>query len=63
MQISTAAIQFADGSIDDGDIEPPSVAILDGDTDTGIQLNADQARKLASVLLAAADEVDGWAAR
>ena len=44
VQISTAAIQFADGSIDDGDIEPPSVAILDGDTDTGIQLNADQAR-------------------
>jgi hypothetical protein len=57
--LSTAVIQFADGSIDGG--EPPHVAILDGDTETGLTFSAPQARALGAALLAAADEIDGMA--
>ena len=55
------AIQWADGSIDrEGVIEPPSVSI-ESPGDPG--LTSAQARELAAVLIAAADEIDGWAAR
>jgi hypothetical protein len=56
----TSAVQWADGSVDDGRVEAPSVYVHGlGET----TLNSDQARELASVLLEAAAEVDGWAAR
>jgi hypothetical protein len=62
LRVSPTAIQLADGSIDDGTtIEAPSVYVVD--LDEGNLLNSDQARELASVLLEAADEIDGWAAR
>jgi hypothetical protein len=42
------------------DGEAPGIAVLNGDRDTGLwPLNSDQARELAAVLLAAADEIDG----
>jgi len=61
VRVSTHAFQFADGSIANRWTgEAPGMAILNGDTDTGLRpLNSDQARELASVLLAAADELDG----
>jgi hypothetical protein len=61
VRVSPAAIQFTDGSFDD--VEAPSVSVLNGDTDTGINLNSDQARELAAVLLEAAAELDGWVGR
>lgn len=55
--VQTASIQFADGRVDDGRlVEAPSVTVLDADHLTSVQ-----ARELASALLAAADEIDGWA--
>jgi len=57
----TSANQFADGTLDDGSrSEPPSVH-LNVWASTG--MNSDQARILAAVLIEAADEIDGWAAR
>jgi hypothetical protein len=53
--VGTAGHQFADGSVE----SPASVdviGVLQG-------LSSDQARELASALLRAADEVDGWLAR
>jgi hypothetical protein len=61
--VSTAAAQWADGSIDDGLVETPNAALLEGQGDTGVRLNSDQARELAAALLAAADELDGLAQR
>lgn len=61
-RVYTAAVQFADGSLDDGTIEAPTVAVCDGERD-GLIVNSDQARELASVLLQAAAEIDGWVAR
>ncbi|MCV7101549.1 hypothetical protein [Mycobacterium palustre] len=59
--ITTDAVQFADGSIDDGrDLVAPSITVLNDCTDTGIRLSSDQARELAALLLEAADEIDGW---
>ena len=58
----TAAIQLADGSLDDGAIAAPSVYVCDGNQD-GMALNSDQARELASALLQAAAELDGWVTR
>ena len=54
-RVYTSAIQFADGRIDDGLIEAPSLAVSDADS-----LTSDQARELAALLLEAADELDGW---
>lgn len=58
-RVSPSAVQWADGRVDDGRIEGPSVYVLD----VGAPLNSDQARELAAALLEAAAEVDGWAAR
>jgi hypothetical protein len=57
--VSNAAVQWADGSIDDGRVGAPSAALLNGRSDTGVRLNSDQSRALAAALLAAADELDG----
>lgn len=61
-RVYTAAIQLADGTLDDGAIEAPGLYVCDGERD-GLHLNSDQARELASVLLQAADEIDGWVQR
>jgi hypothetical protein len=57
--VQTVAIQFADGRIDDGRIEAPTVTISRADYN-GRGLSSTQARELAAVLLEAADELDGW---
>jgi hypothetical protein len=57
--VSTAAVQWADGSLDDGQIEAPNMVLL-GDERS---LNSDQARELAAALLAAAAELDRWSGR
>jgi hypothetical protein len=54
VRIGTTAIQRADGSISDGP-EPPYVHI-----DGCVQLNSDQCRELAAVLLGLAAEIAGW---
>jgi hypothetical protein len=66
-------LQHDDGSIDDGTTDPvfdaPAISIStigddDGrQTDTGITLTSEAARRLADVLVTAADEVDGLSAR
>src|SRR5258707_11500086 len=59
--IWTSAIQFADGRIQQDEVgasEPPLVHV-DGDVD----LNSDQARELAAVLLEITAELDRGAAR
>ena len=64
-------VQQDDGSIDDGTDEffsPPGISIstIDSDgqqTDTGITLTGEAARRLADVLVTAADGVDGWSPR
>ncbi|TPG31656.1 hypothetical protein EAH80_22130 [Mycobacterium hodleri] len=61
LRVSTSAVQWADGSVDDGTVEAPHVYVF-GVDETG-PLNSDQARELAASLLQAAAEVDGWAAR
>jgi hypothetical protein len=54
------AVQWADGSIDSGLIEAPSVSI-ESSGDPG--LSSQKARELAAAILEAADIVDGWVAR
>jgi hypothetical protein len=57
----TAAEQFADGSIDvDGEVEAPNVLV---ENHAARGMTSDQARELAAVLIEAADEIDGWAAK
>jgi hypothetical protein len=63
------AVQYDDGSIVGGG-EPvfePAITITtiedDRTTDTGILLTSEAARRLADVLVTAADEVDGWVSR
>jgi hypothetical protein len=51
--VRLCATQYSDGSLDDLGIE-----VFGDDND----LNSDQARELAAVLLEAADELDRWAA-
>lgn len=59
--VGTTAVQFADGHLDDGtEVEPPHVYVQ-MNSDHG--LTSAEARGLAAVLLAAADEIDGWMAR
>jgi hypothetical protein len=55
--IWTTAIQRADGRIDDRP-EPPLLRISGH-----VELNSDQARELAAVLLEDAAEMDAWVAR
>jgi len=50
-------------ALGDGQIEAPSAAILDGNTEVISGLNSDQLRELSSAALEAAAELDGWAAR
>jgi hypothetical protein len=57
--VSTAAVQYAGGSLDAGRISAPSIDLM-GSIEN---LNSDQARDLASALLEAAAEIDGWAGR
>jgi hypothetical protein len=59
--VSPSAVQWADGSVDDGRIEAPQVYIFE--LGESAPLNSDQARELAAALLEAADEIDGWSAR
>ena len=56
-----SAVQWADGTIDDGQIEGPNVYVYD--LGEGGPLNSDQARELAAALMEAAAELDRWAQR
>jgi hypothetical protein len=55
VRVQTSAIQFADGRID------APTATISGAGHNGSGLNSDQARELASALIKAAAELDGWA--
>jgi hypothetical protein len=67
------AVQHDDGRIDNGSsdpvFEPPGISMLTIDdehgrpTDIGVTLTGAAARRLADVLVTAADELDGWSAR
>lgn len=61
--VSSSAVQWADGSIDDGGIEAPAIALLNDGTEAILGLDSDQARELAAALLEAADELDRWVTR
>ena len=61
LAVSPSAIQWADGTIDDGALEPPHIFVFN--LGEGDPLNSDQARELASVLLEAAAQLDGWSAK
>ena len=56
--VQATAIQFADGSIDDGSMHEPPHVYLGDDGLTSVQ-----ARELAAALIETADEVDRWAQR
>ncbi|BBZ03607.1 hypothetical protein MCHIJ_30440 [Mycolicibacterium chitae] len=55
--VSFSCIQWRDGHIESGSDPEPPMLYLDGAPEN---LNADQARHLAAVLLALAAQVDGW---
>jgi hypothetical protein len=59
--LSTSCLQHLDGRIDDGSTgdEAPSI-YLNG---APANLNSDQARELAALLLELAQQIDGWVAR
>ena len=61
LTVAPSAVQWADGSVDDGRIEGPHVYVYG--LDEGCPLNSDQARELAAALLESAAEIDGWAQR
>jgi hypothetical protein len=61
LTVSSTAVQWADGSIDDGRIECPHIYVSELHNDS--PLNSDQARELAAALLEAAAEIDGWVNR
>jgi hypothetical protein len=63
VRVYASAVQLADGTVDSSLIEGPSVYVASGENDGLEPLNSDQARELASALLEAAAEIDGWAAR
>ncbi|KAA1247799.1 hypothetical protein F0Q45_22120 [Mycobacterium simiae] len=59
IQVWAQAIQYADGSLDQGALDRPSVQV-----EAGCEaLSARQARELAAALIIAAGELDGWATR
>jgi len=60
-RLQPVLVQWADGSIRRWRIEAPSLVILGTGAET--TFSSDQARKLAAVLIEAAAELDGWAAR
>jgi len=64
-----ASVQHSDGRIDDGATDPvfaaPAIDLITIDeqgrrSDADISLTSAAARRLADVLIAAADEIDGW---
>jgi hypothetical protein len=59
--VSPSAVQWLDGTVDDGNVEAPLVYVFN--LGEGNPLNSDQARELAAVLLDAAAEIDRWAAK
>jgi hypothetical protein len=56
--LQATAIQFADGTLDDGSVHEPPLVYLGDDA-----LTATQARELAALLVEAADVIDGWVAQ
>jgi hypothetical protein len=58
LTVSPSAVQWADGTIDDGRIEGPHIYLFN--LGEGDPLNSDQARELAAVLLEVAGQLDGW---
>jgi hypothetical protein len=61
LTVSPSAVQWADGTIDNGAIEPPQIFVFNlGESDP---LNSDQARELAAVLLEVAAQLDLWTAK
>ena len=60
LTVSPSAVQWADGTVDDGRIEGPHIYVYDLDENP---LNSGQARELAAALLASVAEVDRWAQR
>lgn len=61
LTVAPSAVQWADGTVDDGRIESPHIYVYG--LDEGSPLNSDQARELAAALLESAAEIDGWAQR
>ncbi len=57
--VSTSAVQWVDGSIEDGSKDECPKVWLDQPGD----LNSDQARELAALLLELAAQIDGWVQR
>ena len=55
----THGIQHDDGHIDDGTTEAPGISVDGVFWDTAI--SSDTARRLADLLVMAAEEIDGWA--
>jgi hypothetical protein len=60
LTVSPSAVQWAEGTVDDGRIEGPHIYVYDLDENP---LNCGQARELAAALLASVAEVDRWAQR
>jgi hypothetical protein len=59
--VRTSAAQWADGRIDTGPFEPRYVHVETPGANGGV-LTSSQARQVARALIAAADEIDAWAA-
>lgn len=58
LRISTTAVQWVDGTIDDGSTDECPKVWLENEG-----FNSDQARELASLLLEMAAQIDGWVQR
>jgi hypothetical protein len=56
LRLSAAAIQFADGKIDDGIVNAPCIAFIAGGT--GVYLSSVEAREAAATLVSLADFLD-----
>lgn len=62
--IGTTAAQLPDGGLDDGSrIEAPNVWVAVSSERIDWPMTADTARQVGCALIAAADEIDGWATR
>jgi hypothetical protein len=56
-------VQFPDGHVDDGTLDktnPPGVFVH---CNSAVQMTTDQARELAALIIATADELEGWVKR
>ncbi len=58
ISLSPAAVQFANGTVDNGDQLEPAVVYVDFDGERG--LTASDARALATALVDAAADLDRW---